>query len=104
MAVERKKIERLAPLYRVARRPLPGLAITQPNVLNFASRACFYTSHDLRNLKQEQSGLCLLCYVWLRYRQLSDNLVNAVMWHMKQMEDRCKEEAKKIFEAGLLQI
>lgn len=103
MAAERKKKERLAPLYRVARQLLPGLDISQQNMLYFASLTRFYTIHDLRNLKQEQSGLYLLCYVWLRYRQLSDNLVSAVMWHMKQTEDRCREEAKKIFEADLLQ-
>ncbi|EUM08075.1 hypothetical protein L465_00387 [Enterobacter sp. BIDMC 29] len=95
MAAERKKKERLAPLYRVARQLLPGFDISQQNMLYFASLARFYTIHDLRNLKQEQSGLYLLCYVWLRYRQLSDNLVSAVMWHMKQTEDRCREEAKK---------
>lgn len=103
MAAERKKKDLLAPLYRVARQLLPRLGISQQNLLYFASLVSFYTIHDLRNLKQEQSELYLLCYVWLRYRQLSDNLVSAVMWHMKQTEDRCKEAAKKIFEADLLQ-
>lgn len=103
MAAERKKKDLLAPLYREARQLLPGLGISQQNLLYFASLVSFYTIHDLRNLKQEQSELYLLCYVWLRYRQLSDNLVSAVMWHMKQTEDRCKEAAKKIFEADLLQ-
>ncbi|EBR2769062.1 hypothetical protein B5V48_25105 [Salmonella enterica] len=79
MAAERKKKDLLASLYRVARQLLPGLGISQQNLLYFASLVSFYTIHDLRNLKQEQSELYLLCYVWLRYRQLSDNLVSAVM-------------------------
>lgn len=103
MTAERKKKDLLAPLYRVARQLLPGLGISQQNLLYFASLINFYTIYDLRNLKQEQSELYLLCYVWLRYRQLSDNLVSAAMWHMKQTEERCKEAAKKIFEADLLQ-
>lgn len=103
MTAERKKKDLLAPLYRVARQLLPGLGISQQNLLYFASLINFYTIYDLRNLKQEQSELYLLCYVWLRYRQLSDNLVSSAMWHMKQTEERCKEAAKKIFEADLLQ-
>lgn len=66
-------------------------------------RIRFYTIHDLRNLKTEQTWLYLMCYIWLRYRQLSDNLTSAMMWHMKQTEERCKEEARKNFEADVLQ-
>jgi len=103
MAGEREKQNLLAPLYQVARQLLPGLGVSQQNLLYFASLVNFYTIHDLRNLKKEQSWLYLMCYIWLRYRQLSDNLISAMMWHMKQTEDRCKEEAKKIFEADVLQ-
>jgi TnpA family transposase len=87
----------------VARHLLPGLGVSQQNLLYFASLVNFYTIHDLRNLKKEQTWLYLMCYIWLRYRQLSDNLTSAMMWHMKQTEDRCKEEAKKNFEADVLQ-
>lgn len=103
MAGEREKRGQLAPLYQVARQLLPGLGVSQQNLLYFASLVNFYTIHDLRNLKKEQTWLYLMCYIWLRYRQLSDNLISAMMWHMKQTEDRCKEEAKKNFEADVLQ-
>jgi len=102
MAREREKRAILAPLYHVARVLLPTLGISQQNFLYFASLANFYTVHDLRNLKTEQTWLYLLCYAWLRYRQLSDNLVDALTWHMKQIEDRCSETAKKSFETEQL--
>ncbi|MGC5605185.1 hypothetical protein [Klebsiella pneumoniae] len=35
----------------------------------------------------DQTQLYLLCYAWVRYRQLSDNLVDAMAYHMKQLED-----------------
>ena len=38
----------------------------------------FYTVYDLRRLKAEQTHLYLLCYAWQRYRQLTDNLVDAL--------------------------
>lgn len=103
MAGEREKLCRLTPLYQLARQLMPGLGVSQQNLLYFASLVNFYTVYDLRNLKKEQTWLYLLCYIWLRYRQLSDNLVSAVMWHMKQTEDSCKEDAKKVFEADQLQ-
>ena len=37
----------------------------------------------------------LLCYAWQRYRQLSDNLIDALGYHMKQLEDDSKETANK---------
>lgn len=45
----------------------------------------------------------MMCYIWLRYRQLSDNLTSGMIWLIKQTEERCKEEARKNFEADVLQ-
>src|SRR5260370_10511035 len=45
----------------------------------------------------EQVHLYLLCYAWKRYRQLNDNLVDALSYHMKQLEDETKEKADKQF-------
>ena len=41
----------------------------------------------------------LLCYAWLRYRQFTDNLVDALAYHMKQLEDETSAAAKKSFDA-----
>ena len=79
---------------------LPKLAISQQNLHYYASLANFYTVYDLRRLKPEQTHLYLLCYAWLRYRQLTDNLVDALGYHMKQLEDESKARASKHFVAG----
>lgn len=94
---EREKRAKLEPLYRVAKALLPKLAISQQNLLYYASLAIFYTVHDLRNLKPEQTHLYLLCYAWQRYRQLTDNLVDALGYHMKQLEDESKARGQKHF-------
>lgn len=44
-----------------------------------------------------------MCYIWLRYWQLSDNLTSTMIWHMKQTEERCKGEGRKNFGADVLQ-
>lgn len=76
---------------------LPKLNVSQQNLLYYASLANFYTVHDLRNLKPEQTYLYLLCYAWQRYRQFTDNLVDAMAYHMKQLEDESSAGAKQSF-------
>jgi hypothetical protein len=58
--------------------------------------------YDLRRLRPGQTHPYLLCYVWLRYRQLTDNLVDALAYHMKQLEEACSTAAKKCFDADQL--
>lgn len=39
----------------------------------------------------------LLCYARQRYRQFTDNLVDALGYHMKQLEDESKARSNKLF-------
>jgi TnpA family transposase len=93
MVREREKRATLEPLYRAAKALLPKLEISQQNLNHYASLANFYTIYDLRRMKAEQANLYLLCYAWQRYRQLTDNLVDALGYHMKQLEDQTKAQA-----------
>ena len=97
MAQEREKRAKLEPLYRIAKTLLARLAISQQNLHYYASLANFYTVYDLRRLKPEQTNLYLLCYAWQRYRQFTDNLVDALGYHMKQLEDESKARSNKLF-------
>ncbi len=96
MVHEREKRAILEPLHHKACDILPALNISQQNLLYYASLANFYTVYDLRNLKPEQTRLYLLCYAWIRYRQFSDNLVDAMFFHMKQLEDESRSMAKQL--------
>ena len=97
MIREREKRAVLEPLHRIAKALLPKLGVSQQNLLYYASLANFYTVHDLHNLKADQTHLYLMCYAWQRYRQLSDNLVDAMAYHMKQLEDESSALAQKFF-------
>lgn len=77
MGLEHQKRRTLAPLYVIAKALLPNLNISQLNIAYYASLANFYSIYDLRRLKAGQTNLYLLCYVWQRYRQLTDNIVEA---------------------------
>ena len=102
MAGEREKRATLKSLHGIAKALLPKLGISQQNLLYYASLANFYTVHDLRHLKAEQTRLYLLCYAWVRYRQLTDNLVDAMAFHMKKLEDESRTGAKQSFVAEQL--
>lgn len=102
MAREREKRTVLEPIYRIAKVLLPGLGVSQQNLLYYASLANFYTVHDLRNLKADQTHLYLLCYAWQRYQQLTDNLVDAMEYRMKQLEEESSASAQKSFSAELV--
>lgn len=95
MALERKKLATLAPLYPIAKALLPQLGISQQNLHYYASLVHYYTIYDLRRLKPEQSYLYLLCYVWQRYQQLTDNLVEAFCYQLKQFEDDIQSKLKE---------
>jgi len=97
MAREREKRVKLEPLHRIAKTLLPRLAVSKQNLLHYASLANFYTIYDLRRLKPDQTHLYLLCYAWRRYRQMTDNLVDASAYHIKQLEDESKLRAGKLF-------
>lgn len=85
----------LEPLHGIAKGLLPKLGGSQQNLLYYASLASFYTIHDLRTLKADQTLLYLLCYAW----QLSDNLVDAMAYHMKKLEEESSAGAQKLFVA-----
>jgi TnpA family transposase len=97
MLTERQKRTALEPIYRLMKKLLPALAISQQNLNYYADLVHYYTIYDLRRMKPEQVHLYLLCYAWKRYRQLNDNLIDALCYHMKQLEDETKEKAEKQF-------
>jgi hypothetical protein len=68
--------------------PVAKFGLSQLNI-------AYYTIHDLRRLKPGQTHLYLLCYAWHRYRQLTDNLVEAFGYHTRHLEDDTKVVANK---------
>lgn len=99
MARERQKRATLAPLYVLAKELLPSMNISRQNIAYYASLANFYTITDLRRFRLGRSGIYLLCYAWQRYRELSDNLVEAFGYQLRQLEaaasDFVREQAAK---------
>ena len=97
MTTERQKRATLAPMHHAAKNLLPSLGISQQNVEYYASLVHYYTIYDLRRMRPGQSHLYLLCYAWQRYRQLSDNLVEAFEHHLRKIQQETKEASEEAY-------
>lgn len=96
MSAERDKLITIKPLYKLAKSLLIKLNLSQQNIAYYASLVNYYTIYDLRKrIKQEQAHLYLICYIWQRYRQLTDNLIDAFCFHLGQFEAEIKIKAKE---------
>lgn len=97
MAAERQKRTTLAPMHHAAKNLLPSLGISQQNIEYYACLVHYYTIYDLRRMRPGQSHLYLLCYAWQRYRQLSDNLVEAFDHHLRKIQQETKEASEAAY-------
>lgn len=97
MTTERQKLETIKPLYLLVKQLIPKLGISRQNLLYYADLVNYYTVYELRNQNPKQSYLYLLCYVWQRYLQLTDNLINAFGYHLKRFDEETKETAEEGF-------
>ncbi len=97
MTKERQKLTILEPVYQIARNILPKLQISNQNIENYSQLASYYDINRLRELKFSQAHLYLLCYAFKRYRQLTDNIVNAFNFHLRQINGEAATQAKNCF-------
>jgi TnpA family transposase len=90
MKRERQKHAILQPLYDIAQEILPYLRISQQNITHYANLIHYYTIYDLDRFDAEQTYLYLLCYVFKRFQQINDNLVEAFTFQVKNLEKEVK--------------
>ena len=98
MDAERDKLLKIKPLYQKAKLILPMLKLSQANIQHYASLVDYYDVYELRvKITPDQAYLYLLCYIWQRYRQLNDNLIDAFCFHLKQFEDDLTKKAREAY-------
>jgi len=98
MVEERKKLETMESIFLISKRLIPVLCLSQQNIYYYASLVNYYSIHELRErLKIEQTYLYLICYVWKRYQQINDNLVNAFCYQFKKIDEKVRESARDKF-------
>lgn len=90
MKMERQKHAILESLYDVSQEILPHLSISQQNITHYAHLIHYYTIYDLERFEAERTYLYLLCYVFKRFQQINDNLVEAFIFWVKNLEKEVK--------------
>jgi TnpA family transposase len=95
MRREMARAAELAPLYHLATRVLPQLAISNENITYYASLVTYYSVFRLQQLDASIVSLYLLCFVAHRYQRLHDNLLNGFIHHVRRFSDAAKEAAKE---------
>ena len=99
---EVRRGQQIRDLYQAARRILPLLAISNESIKYYASLISYYTVSRLKQRDADLARIYLLCYVHFRYQKLYDNLINALIYNVRQYRDAAKAAAKeKVYAARL---
>ncbi|NNM59467.1 MAG: Tn3 family transposase [Legionellales bacterium] len=95
MQSEQSKLALLKPLYDIAAPLLPTLGISKQNIFYYASLVHFHSVSRLRELEAWQTNLYLLCYAFVRYQQLTDNVAEAFLAKTREMDGQIKQAVKE---------
>ncbi len=90
----KREIERsrsLATLYKTAKALLPELGISNDSLAYYAALVDYYTVQKLQQLPVGMARLYILCFVGQRYRQINDNLVNGLIYHVRKVNTAARE-------------
>jgi TnpA family transposase len=104
MAREIRRGEQIAGLYHLAQKLLQFMQISPESVKYYASLVNFYSVFRLQQLDEQLVFIYLLCFVYYRYQQLHDNLLNALLYYVRQYAAAAKQAAKeRVYEYRLEQ-
>jgi hypothetical protein len=80
----------LEALYRTAQTLLPELDISNDSIAYYATLVDFYTVQKLQQLSAGMARLYLLCFLLQRYRKINDNLIDALIYHVRKIGTAAK--------------
>jgi TnpA family transposase len=92
---EIRRGEQIDDLYRLAQKLLPELKISNESIKYYASLVSYYSVFRLKQLNEQTVRIYLLCFVYHRYQKLHDNLINCLMYNVRQYHDGAKKAAKE---------
>jgi TnpA family transposase len=95
MKSEIARCRSVATLYQTTHDLLPALGISNDSVAYYAALVDYYTVQKLQQMPTGMVYLYLLCFILHRYHTLNDNLINAVIFHVRKVIDAAKAAAKE---------
>ena len=95
MSKEVKKCEEYKDLYLLAKDIIPKLEISGHATRQYAEQVEQMSLFRLRQMKSGIARLYLLCFIYSRFQQTSDNLVVGFIYHVAKFDKLRKEHAKE---------
>jgi len=92
---EIRRGEQIDDLYHLAQKLLPELKISNESIKYYASLVSYYSVFRLKQLNEQTVRIYLLCFVYHRYQKLHDNLINCLIYNVRQYQDGAKKAAKE---------
>ncbi len=86
--------EQIQPLYQLGKQFIPKLDISNEGVNYYASLVGYYTVFRLKQLDEYLVYLYLICFAYHRYQQFQDNLINYLIYQVKQYLQEAKTDAE----------
>jgi hypothetical protein len=87
--------ESLTVWYTLAQKLLSACKISNESIKYYASLGSYYSVFRLPQLPERVVQISLLCFVYHRYQQLHENVINSVLYHIRQYQEGAKAAAKE---------
>ena len=99
--VERRKF--FQPLYAFGQTFLGANGLSNESVKYYASMVLFYSVYKLRRMAAPTTRLYLLCFAFHRFRQINDNLVDALIHLIAQYEKQAKLASEQAMQKAIIE-
>lgn len=93
--LEISRCEQIQGIYQLAQALLPAFEISGESIKYYASLVNYYSVFRLKQLSQSVVHVYLLCFVYHRYQRAHDNLINSLIYKVKQYVEESKVAAKE---------
>jgi TnpA family transposase len=87
--------KQIQPLYFFAQELLPKLKVSNESIKYYASLVEYYSVYRLKRLDEWTVYIYLLCFIYHRYQQVNDNLINTFIYNIRHYIDAAKKHAKE---------
>jgi len=104
MYAELEVLEKLQPLFPKIKIAVESLDLSKRNIEHFAGQVTFYSLYRLKAFSKEKYLLYLSCFLYQRYFQIIDIIVQAFVFHVRKLADEALVYAKEKHHAELKNI
>jgi TnpA family transposase len=99
--VERRKF--FQPLYAFGQTFLSANGLSNESIKYYASMVLYYSVYKLRRMATPTTRLYLLCFAFHRFRQINDNLIDALIHLIGQYEKQAKLASEQALQKAIIE-